>query len=218
MPIPEFHFDEPPDLGLPRQPVPLRFAYLVTGLTFREFVGLLAVRHFDRYEHLTDYEYEKDKAPRAVRRGDYAEILTNASPDAPKSDLMALLPRDHFVWSDELSGAFSQAIDDCLDRDVAQAEGLILDWNPAHRGLGSLLEECVDLSGLVTATSAAQLTQRVLRKQETAARHERWHAAYVQLKRNHPGKSDSWIATKIARMPIADDRGSETIRKNMKDR
>ncbi len=43
MPIPTLLIEDIPR-GLPRQPVPLRLAYVITGLTWPNFTFLLAVR------------------------------------------------------------------------------------------------------------------------------------------------------------------------------
>jgi hypothetical protein len=58
--------------------------------------------------------------------------------------------------------------------------------------------------------------RREVSKLNTQARYKSWQKAYRELKKTHPGKSDSWYAQKIAKMDIAQDRNSETIRKNMK--
>jgi len=57
--------------------------------------------------------------------------------------------------------------------------------------------------------------RREVRKLETAAMYKQWQSEYRKLKKANPGKSDSWIAGKIAKMEIAQGRDSETIRKNM---
>ena len=210
MPVPSLSI-EFPDEGLPRQPVPLRFALLVTGLPFSEFLFLLAKRQEGRYEYLTGYEYVAGAEPRAVRREFYEAIAEQVADQATELvELLALLPANHFVWSDELAAAFSQFILDHPGVDMAQAQGMGLCWNPALLGLDALIEECPD------ATPVVELSQRELRKRGTAALHERWQAAYVELKEQHPGKSDSWIAGKIAKLPVADGKSAETICKNMK--
>jgi hypothetical protein len=54
------------------------------------------------------------------------------------------------------------------------------------------------------------------RKFETQQMYKAWQKAYVALKKKHPDKSDAWCSQQIAKMPIAQGRDSETIRKNMK--
>ena len=56
-------------------------------------------------------------------------------------------------------------------------------------------------------------------KRKTEAMHEDWQDEYLRLRRIHPDTvrhSDSWIAKQIAKLDIAQNRDSETIRKNMK--
>jgi hypothetical protein len=217
---------------LPRQPVLVRYAYLVTGLTPWEFLSLLGTRQEGRYEYLTAYEFVQDAEPRQVRAAFYQTITDKRRGKEPDHEaltdwdqrsgidkaLIEQLPTSHFVWSDELAGAFSQFIRDYLDDETANREGMGLVWNPAVHGTEALLSECVDLSGLDHAAEApvTTLTRRALRRQETEARRERWHKACEDLKKQHPEKSDSWIAGRIALMPIAERRDAETIRKNMK--
>ena len=147
MPIPRLSI-ESPDEGLPRQPVPLRYAYLVTGLPFSEFLFLLAKRQEGRYEYLTGYEYVAGAEPREVRAAVYAEILEATTNEESAQELLKRLPSNHFVWSDELAAAFSQFILDHPGVDTAQAQGMGLCWNPALLGLDALIKECVDLGEL----------------------------------------------------------------------
>ena len=210
MPLPSLKIEDD-DLGLPRQPVPLRLAYLVTGLSFREFLYLLAVRQEDRYEYLTGFEYAEGTEPREVRRQFYEEIMARAQADDKGGTLLQHLSVNQFVWSDELAAAFSQYVRDYPGEEDAHARGMGLCWTPAWHGNEALIEECVDLGNLAT-----NLTKLDLRKQETEARHERWQQACEELKSQNPDKSDSWISLRIARMDIAEGRDSETIRKNMK--
>ena len=73
MPLPSLHIADP-HRGLPRQPVPVRYAYFVTGLTPWEFLRLFATRQEGLYEYLTAYEFVQDAEPRQVRRADYQAI------------------------------------------------------------------------------------------------------------------------------------------------
>lgn len=49
----------------------------------------------------------------------------------------------------------------------------------------------------------------------TQAMYADWHDEYLRLKKKHPNKSNSWISQQIAKLPIAQGKDSETIRKNM---
>jgi hypothetical protein len=54
------------------------------------------------------------------------------------------------------------------------------------------------------------------RKLETQAMYQDWNDAYLYSRKKHPSKSSKWHSQQIANLPIAKDRDSETIRKNMK--
>lgn len=61
----------------------------------------------------------------------------------------------------------------------------------------------------------ANTDKRDARKANTLARNQSWRdEAEVQRKR-HPDKSESWIANKIAAMPLGRGKSSETIRKEI---
>ena len=60
------------------------------------------------------------------------------------------------------------------------------------------------------------ISRREARKNATQARYQDWNDEYLSLKQKHPGKPDTWYSVRIAKLPIAQGKGSETIRKNMK--
>jgi len=57
--------------------------------------------------------------------------------------------------------------------------------------------------------------KREARKHATTAMYQDWRDEHLRLKERKPGRSKSWYATQIARLPIACDRDSETIRKRL---
>lgn len=57
--------------------------------------------------------------------------------------------------------------------------------------------------------------RREARRQATQAMYQNWRDTYEQLLREHPGKSKSWYAQKIARMDVGQGKNSETIRKRL---
>lgn len=59
-------------------------------------------------------------------------------------------------------------------------------------------------------------SKREARKLATQAMYQNWHDEYLVLQRRHPGKSDIWYSLQIAKLPIAQGKDSETVRKNMK--
>jgi hypothetical protein len=53
-------------------------------------------------------------------------------------------------------------------------------------------------------------------KENTQLMYQDWKDTYLESLKNHPKKSAIWHSQQIAKLPIAQDRDSETIRKNMK--
>ncbi|MGR5069894.1 hypothetical protein [Vibrio alfacsensis] len=53
------------------------------------------------------------------------------------------------------------------------------------------------------------------RKNKTQARYSAWQKKARELKKKHPNKSKTWIAEQIAKLPIAEGRSVDTIRKNI---
>ena len=62
----------------------------------------------------------------------------------------------------------------------------------------------------------ANTDKQVLRKHQTQAMYADWHDEYLNLSKVHVNKSDTWIANKIAQLPMGKGKSPETIRKNMK--
>ena len=54
------------------------------------------------------------------------------------------------------------------------------------------------------------------RKLDTAARYKSWCKEARRIRKNTPGKSERWVAQRIAKMPIASGASWETIRKNIR--
>lgn len=214
MPTPKLTIQEP-YAGLPRQPVCLRLAYLVSGLPDIQFLTLLGDRTPDGYQMLTAYEYQPPHEPREVRFDFFAHVLARVkgSDALEPSTFLQLLPQNFFVWSNELAGAFSEVCRDWHGFEEAQEAGLKLIWNPALFGVEEPIDECSEFTELV---QDARPSKREIGKQNTTERHAAWQARYQALKSLHPGKSDTWIAEQIARRPEGEGRSSETIRRNMK--
>lgn len=60
--------------------------------------------------------------------------------------------------------------------------------------------------------------KKQLREEETQKLHAAWRKEYKKIRQQYPDKSkysDSWIARKIEKLPIAQGRSFDTIRKNM---
>ncbi|MDB4222361.1 hypothetical protein N9850_01210 [Granulosicoccus sp.] len=60
------------------------------------------------------------------------------------------------------------------------------------------------------------VSKRETRKLTTQAMYQDWHDEYLSLQRKHPHKSNTWYSLQISKLPIAQGKDSETIRKNMK--
>lgn len=61
----------------------------------------------------------------------------------------------------------------------------------------------------------ANTDNKELRKSNTLAMHEDWQEQAIKLKKNNPIKSKTWLSQKIAKLPIAQGRSAETIRRNI---
>jgi len=145
MPIPTFHFDESA-LGLPRQPVPVRFAcfaanwsigMVATALTPQEdFYGqLLKV-----YEFNPENGYVGEVAPSFYTQFRHL--------DFPTPETLALIPANHFVWSDDLIHAFSDFVRLAWSDEDAQAAAAGVRWNPALGDCYEVVAHSTDLSQL----------------------------------------------------------------------
>ncbi len=63
---------------------------------------------------------------------------------------------------------------------------------------------------------APNCDKQTISKLNTQAMYQDWQDEYCKLKKDHPDKSISWRAKRIAKSPIAQGRDSETIRKMIK--
>jgi len=59
------------------------------------------------------------------------------------------------------------------------------------------------------------IDKQELRKQATKAMRQDWRDAHEKLQREHPGKSKKWYSIRIASLPVALGRDSETIRRQL---
>ena len=92
MPIPTLQIADEA-LGQPRQPVLLRLACLVTGLTCADFRYLLADIQAGGQPYLSAYEYRPDDAPRLVPADHYRSTLPNPPRALPTAAFLEALPR-----------------------------------------------------------------------------------------------------------------------------
>ncbi|MBQ4890596.1 hypothetical protein J8L86_12115 [Shewanella sp. MMG014] len=72
-----------------------------------------------------------------------------------------------------------------------------------------------------TPKEVAPLTEKVYTKNnynkaQTQAKYSKWQRQAIKLKKSHPSHSKTWIAAQIAKLPIAEGKSADTIRKNIK--
>lgn len=145
MPIPTFHFENP-SLGLPRQPVPVRFACFAANWS----IGMLATvlsredafngQLLSAYEFIAELKYKGEVAP-----GFYDQFR---GLDSPTPETLAAIPANHFVWSDDLTWAYSEFVDLAWSRDDAHAAAAGVRWAPALGDCAKVVSQSVDLSQL----------------------------------------------------------------------
>lgn len=87
---------------------------------------------------------------------------------------------------------------------------------PALRSLREKPEDRKPAAPTAIKKSASNVIRRDARKLETTKRHNSWKKAYRNLKKEHPGKTDTWISKRIEKMDISDGKTAETIRRKMK--
>jgi hypothetical protein len=80
----------------------------------------------------------------------------------------------------------------------------------------AMIRRMVDAATTADNRYTPSQVKREASKLKTQEMYLSWQKKYRELKRNNPGKTDSWCAQKIAKLDIAQGRDSETIRKNMK--
>lgn len=153
MPIPNYYFDDEAR-GLPRQPVPVRFACIVADWSPQTIAGLAsgAVTGFggpllDVHAFNSHTNKAGDVTPKS-----YATISKSLSGNL--CDDLQRLPANHFVWSDDLADVFLIIINDLDGHEEARQCGIKLHWNPELGENTSVIDECPDLSSLVKDKAA----------------------------------------------------------------
>ena len=152
MPIPEFKFEDEKK-GVPRHPVPVRFACIAANWAPKMFAALVAGEEKLGGPLLDVYEFNgASRLFGEVHPETYSKLFS-AQQKMVISDL-EVLPVNHFVWSDELALAYSQLIDSTIGRDDASSEGMAIRWQPAFGENASVLEQCADLVTIVEYKSS----------------------------------------------------------------
>jgi hypothetical protein len=80
----------------------------------------------------------------------------------------------------------------------------------------ALIRQLIDSGTMADPRYTPSDVRREARKLDTQAMYDSWWKAYRELQKRRPGMSDTWYSKQIAKMDIANNRSSETIRKNMK--
>jgi len=88
---------------------------------------------------------------------------------------------------------------------------------------GELVVDVDRVKSLVSASPASvgktytpNTNKQEARKAATQAMYQNWRDEYQALLLKHPDKTDAWLSTQIAKLPIAHNKSAETIRKHMK--
>lgn len=195
MPIPKLNITDELE-GLPRQPVPLRYAVLVTGLPVKNFVAMLANSIFDSsippFPLLAAYTNSGEKTNRCPARR-FNSLREQMAQLPSENECMKQLPANLLVYSDELAVAFYELIKITGPENYDPGE-MVLDWDPHLHPHEAEIEACPPIY-----VPSSELSRGELRKQQTAQKHQAWYNEYSQIKNQHPTFSDSHIATLIAK-------------------
>lgn len=195
--IPYYTFTSPLS-GLPRQPVPVRLVQFILGMDTDRVVTWLSNHPLIPARPLiTAWQYAPNGKHRKVRSKTYERLATKVGAASSPSAKLSLLPRDHFVYSDELAMAFTDYIDTFLDRESASEANMGLEWNPTVRKLKRLVDQSPDFTSQAT-TSQKQAS----RKKATAVRNRMWKAEIAKIRKQAKSKlSHSGACGILAKRP-----------------
>ena len=167
MPAPEFKFTDSPS-GLPPNPVPVRFACLVSEWSPYLLASILG--QLERFTSLKAYQFNANsdkisEVPPSVYNDLHSKIknLSAGAGNRHSPDYLKLLPVDHFVWSDDLVYAYSDYIDEFMVREDAD-DFCDFNWRPSFENRVSeqkAIEACPDLSRLVQGAGVTNLIRRI---------------------------------------------------------
>src|SRR5947207_1847850 len=120
MTIPKLKIDNA-SAGTPRQPVPLRYACLVTAWSPALLLQILG--HFDPFLlELKAYECWGSESG-GCHTQSFRELLRTLPGGTDLDSQLRHIPEDQFVWSDELANAFTEFIDQTSDRESEAEAG-----------------------------------------------------------------------------------------------
>ena len=147
MAIPSFHFDHP-NLGLPRQPVPVRLACFAANWSIGMLATALSPEDSFHGSLLTAYEYNEGTGYVGEVVPTYYQQFRHIA--FPTPETVGLLPENHFVWSDDLIQAYSNFVDLTWHRDDAHADEAGVRWTPALGDCEQVVAQSADFSRLST--------------------------------------------------------------------
>lgn len=101
------------------------------------------------------------------------------------------------------------------DRDLSLLD-LVDYYDGAYSLDADAVRQLVDSSNTADKRYTPTQTRRDARKLDTQAMYGSWQKEYRRLLKDSPNKPDTWYASQIAKMDIAQGKSSEYIRKNMK--
>ena len=193
VPLPEI---TSPSDGLPRQPIPLRLVPLITGFSVEELLRLLVERPLEDYDHpdpiLTAYEYRPNERIRDGCAQVYSALRAEVAAEKGLRKKLQLLPANEFVWSDELATAVDliRHFDLSHEKYSGQIE---LNWDVSPGPFRKLIEECPEFPG-----GAIRRSRQAQRKQDTAKRHSAWQKQVLEVAKQHPNRSHSYVCKVVA--------------------
>ena len=206
MPIPKFEFEDA-DAGLPRQPVPVRFACMAADWSPSMFARFVEGSNDGVGQIVTVYAFDpKRKTIGEIHPIEYSQYTS--LPDEPLANAVSELPSNHFVWSDEFVSSFSDYVDLCLDRETARLNGLHIRWVPDLKDCAEVVEGAVDLSSLCEPKS---LENRMHLEDDTwtitfggVTKHIRNQTGFRYI-RHLLSKPDTWISVRDLRRVVEPD-------------
>ncbi len=204
--IPIFSFTNP-ERGLPRALVPLRMVPDITDVDAEVVLAWLTVHsHLKLPALLTAWEFNNSGTHGKVRHTFYSGLTNQMRATNSNQAKLALIPPDHFVYSDDLVHAFSDYIDIFISREAALDLGMAIEWNPSLGPNRIIIDQCQDLTATVSAS-----TKRQRSKALTQQRYASWKSKVQQLRAANPRLSHNAACKLVAKeLGIVD---SETIRK-----
>jgi hypothetical protein len=208
--------------GEPRfnQPVPLPLIPLITDWGCRFLLEFLAlgIDFGDRRIYpITAHVYDGTREPKSVHRTLYGTLGERLTDDSPEEAGYAVLPLDHFVWSDNLCEGFSEWCHYTWSPADAAYNDVRMIWGVDSSPVREFLEKAPDFDRV--------LDQTAIRHDESLDRYQAWCKRREELiysgapayKKGKNGINELQIAKKIAKETgCTEDHVRKMIRKYRK--